>query len=88
MISLEEARKLSEGYKIIPISKEILSDITTPMQVLRILKGKSRHCFMLESVENQEKWGRYTFLGYEPKLEITCTDGVMTIKNGNKEIKM
>lgn len=87
MISLKEARKLSEGYKIVPISKEILSDITTPMQVLRILKGKSRHCFMLESVENQEKWGRYTFLGYDPKLEITCTDGVMTIKNGNKEIK-
>lgn len=87
MISLEEAKKLSQGYKIVPISKEILSDITTPMQVLRILKGVSSHCFMLESVENQEKWGRYTFLGYDPKLEITCTDGVMVIKNGSKEIK-
>ena len=87
MISLEEARKLSQGYKIVPISKEILSDITTPMQVLRILKGVSSHCFMLESVENQEKWGRYTFLGYDPKLEITCTDGVMVIKNGSEKIK-
>lgn len=87
MISLEEARKLSQGYKIIPISKEILSDITTPMQVLRILKGVSRHCFMLESVENQEKWGRYTFLGYDPKLEITCTNGVMVIKNGGEKIE-
>lgn len=87
MISLEEARKLSQGYKLVPISKEILSDITTPMQVLRILKGISRHCFMLESVENQEKWGRYTFLGYDPKLEITCTDGVMTVKNDHEEVK-
>ncbi|HBA98245.1 MAG TPA: anthranilate synthase component I [Lachnospiraceae bacterium] len=87
MISLEEARQLSQGYKIIPVSKEILSDITTPMQVLRILKGVSRHCFMLESVENQEKWGRYTFLGYDPKLEITCADGVMVIKNGGEQIK-
>lgn len=87
MISLEEARKLSQGYKIVPISKEILSDITTPMQVLRILKGVSSHCFMVESVENQEKWGRYTFLGYDPKLEITCTDGVMVIKNGSEKIK-
>lgn len=87
MISLEEARKVSQGYKIVPISKEILSDITTPMQVLRILKGVSSHCFMLESVENQEKWGRYTFLGYDPKLEITCTDGVMVIKNGSEKIK-
>lgn len=84
MVSLEEARKLSQRYKIVPVSKEILSDITTPMQVLRILKGQSRHCFMLESVENQEKWGRYTFLGYDPKLEITCTDGVMTVKTAMK----
>lgn len=87
MISLEDAKKLSQGYKIVPVSKEILSDITTPMQVLRILKGQSRHCFMLESAENQEKWGRYTFLGYDPKLEITCTDGVVTIKGSYKEIK-
>lgn len=87
MVSLEDAKKLSQGYKVFPVSKEILSDITTPMQVLRILKGKSRHCFMLESVEKQEKWGRYTFLGYDPKLEITCTDGTMFIKNNNGEIK-
>lgn len=42
---------------------------------------------MLESVEKQEKWGRYTFLGYDPKLEITCTDGTMFIKNNNGKIK-
>ena len=87
MVSLEDAKKLSQGYKVFPVSKEILSDITTPMQVLRILKGKTRHCLMLESVEKQEKWGRYTFLGYDPKLEITCTDGTMFIKNNNGEIK-
>ncbi len=86
MISLEEARELSNGYKVVPISMEIMSDITTPIQVLRILKGISRHCYMLESVENQEKWGRYTFLGYSPKLEITCTNGVMTIRNDNEEV--
>ncbi|MFR8774466.1 MAG: hypothetical protein ACLVFU_01145 [Eggerthellaceae bacterium] len=34
-----------------------------------------------ESVENQEKWGRYTFLGYNPKLELTCTNGELTVKD-------
>ena len=63
MISLEEAKKLGEGYKVVPVSREILSDIRTPIEVLRILKGVSRHCYMLESVEHQERWGRYTFLG-------------------------
>ncbi len=86
MITFEEAKELSKGYKVVPISMEIMSDIRTPMQVLRILKGVSSHCYMLESVENQEKWGRYTFLGYDPKLEITCTNGVMKVKNGKNEI--
>lgn len=85
MITLQEAKELAEGYKVVPISKEIMADIKTPIEVLRILKGVSKHCYMLESVENQEKWGRYTFLGYEPKMEITCMNGQMTIKNG-KEI--
>ena len=86
MITFEEAKELSKGYKVVPISMEIMSDIRTPMQLLRILKGVSSHCYMLESVENQEKWGRYTFLGYDPKLEITCTNGVMKVKNGKTEI--
>ena len=51
MITLEEAKELSKGYKVVPISMEIMSDIRTPMQVLRILKGVSSHCYMLESVE-------------------------------------
>lgn len=88
MISLEKARELSKGYKVVPVSKEILSDIRTPMEVLRILKGAGSHCYMLESMENQERWGRYTFLGYHPKMEITCINGKMTIKNGTVQTKV
>ena len=83
MITLDEAKELGKGYKVVPISKEILSDIRTPIEVLRILKGVSRHCYMLESVEHQERWGRYTFLGYDPKMEITCMNGSLTIRNGS-----
>lgn len=85
MISLEEAEKISKGFHVIPISKEIMSDIKTPMQVLRILKNASSHCYMLESVENQEKWGRYTFLGFDPIMEITCTNGILKIKNKTED---
>lgn len=87
MISLEEAKKLSQGFHVVPISREIMSDIKTPMQVLRILKNVSSHCYMLESVENQEKWGRYTFLGFDPTMEITCTNKKMKIKNGGETVK-
>ncbi|MGN0650866.1 MAG: anthranilate synthase component I [Oscillospiraceae bacterium] len=78
--TLEEAKAL-DGYNLIPVADEILSDVRTPIEVLRILKNVSRHCYILESVENQEKWGRYTFLGYNPKLEITCLDGELTVTN-------
>lgn len=79
--SLEEIKKVaSDGaYRSAPVKLEILSDVRTPIEVLRILKGVSSHCYLLESVADHEKWGRYTFLGYDPKLEITCIDGKMKI---------
>ena len=85
MTTLEQAKQMADGYKVVPISREILSDTVTPMEVLRILKGVSKHCYMLESVENQEVWGRYTFLGYDPKLEITCMNGEMCIRESGSE---
>ncbi len=78
--TLEQAKELT-GYSVIPVCREILSDFTTPIEVLRKLRRVSRHVYILESVENQEKWGRYTFLGYNPKLEITCINGEMTVRN-------
>lgn len=83
MITRNEAKKLAKGFKVVPISEEIMADIKTPMEVLKILKGVSSHCYMLESVEDQKRWGRYTFLGFEPTMEITCTNGVVTVKRDN-----
>ena len=78
---LETVKKIAkEGiYKKVPVSCEILSDILTPIETMKILKNVSTHCYMLESVADKEKWGRYTFLGFEPELEITCIDGEMKI---------
>lgn len=80
--SLEEARRFAaQGiYRVLPVSCELYADRTTPLQVLRILQAKSIHCFLLESVEDTKQWGRYTFLGFDPKLEITCTNGQMRIR--------
>lgn len=85
--SYEQVKKIAkEGkYKVVPISTEILSDFTTPIETLKRLKNVSKHCYMLESASADMKWGRYTFLGYEPKLSITCMDG--EIKVGSLAIK-
>ncbi|MCQ2518950.1 MAG: anthranilate synthase component I [Lachnospiraceae bacterium] len=81
--SLDEVKKIAaEGkYNVLPVSTEILSDFTTPIETMRILKNVSKHCYMLESAAANEKWGRYTFLGYDPKMEITCIDGEMVAGN-------
>lgn len=79
--SLDEAREIiSNGsYDIIPISKEIYSDFLTPIEAIRILKKKSKHTYILESVDDTKRWSRYTFLGFNPRGEITCLNHVMTI---------
>ena len=72
----------AEGvYQTLPVSAEILADICTPIEALKRLKTRSDHCFLLESAKEQETWGRYTFLGFDPKLEITCRDGRLRIGN-------
>ena len=55
-------------YNVLPVSLEILSDFTTPIETMKILKNVSTHCYMLESAQANETWGRYTFLGFDPKF--------------------
>lgn len=83
--TLEEAKRLvGEGrYKVIPISCELYSDSLTPIGVLRKLKNVSPRCYMLESVDSSQRWGRYTFLGFDPTMELSCKDGKMTFKAGS-----
>lgn len=79
--SLAEVQRIAaeDIYKVVPVSCEILSDFITPIEALRILKSVSSHCFMLESASPNETWGRYTFLGFNPRMEITAMEGEMHI---------
>lgn len=80
--SMEEARGYCGDYQSIPISLELFSDIKTPIEVLKILKATGKMCYLLESVEGGEKWGRYSFLGFDPTLTVSCLDGEVVVKNG------
>ena len=66
-------------YNVVPVGCEILSDFCTPIEALKILKNVSTHTYMLESVAEKDRWGRYTFLGFDPKLDISCEDGQMRV---------
>ena len=80
--SMEEAKEYAaQGFKVVPVACEMFSDLFTPIELLRKLKAQSEHCYILESVEHQTVMGRYTFLGYNPKLDVTCTNGLITLKD-------
>ena len=63
----EQFKRLAQQGNLIPVYREILADIDTPVSALMKLSSKS-HAFLLESVEGGEKWGRYTFLGSDPRI--------------------
>jgi anthranilate synthase component 1 len=79
-----QAAALAEGYRSIPVSRTLEGCIRTPVEIFQVLKYLSRQCYILESLEDPQSKGRYTFLGYDPKLEITCQDGALRIRNGSE----
>ncbi len=70
----------SGKYHTMPVTEEMLSDLYTPVGILRTLQNVSRHCFILESAEDEKAWGRYSFLGFEPRLGFSCKDGICRIR--------
>ena len=81
---LQEVQQ-QKAYTHYPIVLELLADIKTPLEVLKLLKEQNKSCFLLESVLSKEQWGRYTFLGFDPLLEITGLNG--TIYENNQVIE-
>ncbi len=60
--SLEQFEALARRGNLIPVVREILADLDTPLSLYRRLDD-GRTTFLLESIEGGEKWGRYSFIG-------------------------
>ncbi|MDR1512369.1 MAG: anthranilate synthase component I family protein [Propionibacteriaceae bacterium] len=80
--SLADAAALAAGYRRLPVAARFPAGRLTPADAFLKLKRLSKQCFILESRENEEDSGRFTFLGFDPTLELTCQDGLMTITSG------
>lgn len=68
--TLEQVKNLLTIYPTVPVFYEVLGDHVTPIQVFMALRKSGTPSFMLESVENRDQWGRYSFIGVNPKKEI------------------
>ncbi|MGN0056386.1 MAG: anthranilate synthase component I family protein [Atopobiaceae bacterium] len=80
--SVDEVRKLAATghYRRVPVKRELYADGFTTIEATRALREASSHVFLLESAEEDERWGRYSFLGFEPTSEITCLDGTLRVR--------
>lgn len=84
--TIEEIKKYAGEYDIVPVKKEIFADIITPITLLRKIAAGNKRFYLLESVEGGEKWGRYSFLGYNPVMRVSCSEKEVVIeKEGGKQ---
>src|ERR671920_193496 len=73
-----EARRLARSYDVVPLYAEFIGDLETPISaVLRFAEEDT--VFLLESAESAERFGRYSFLGFDPKRTLSYRDGLYTV---------
>lgn len=82
--SCDEIMELAKSYNTIPVCKEILADVITPITLLRRIAASKKRFFLLESIEGGKKWGRYSFIGYDPIMRVSCKNAVVTIDRNGK----
>jgi anthranilate synthase component I len=76
--SLGEARSLARSYDVVPLYAEFIGDLETPISaVLRFAEEDT--VFLLESAESAERFGRYSFLGFDPKRTLSYRNGLYTV---------
>lgn len=73
----EQLKKMAveKKYHRIPVAIEMYADVTTPVEALKKLRNVSQRCYLFESASQDERWGRYSFIGCNPEMEIVCNNG-------------
>lgn len=81
--SLEEFIRKSREGNLIPVYKEIMADMETPLSAFQKI-DRGKYSYLLESVEGGERIGRYSFLGGNPEKVFTAKGNTVTLLEGGK----
>ncbi len=84
MITFEEFSALAGKYNVVPLVRPLLADTLTPVSTYMTLRQEGTPSFILESVEPNEKIGRYSFIGIGPRLLLHARGTHMTIREEGK----
>ncbi|MGD8557832.1 MAG: anthranilate synthase component I, partial [Chromatiales bacterium] len=77
---------VDEGYNRIPVAREVLADLDTPLSVyLKLAEGP--YSYLFESVHGGEKWGRYSIIGLPSKARLEVRGRQVTRYQGDEIIE-
>lgn len=80
-MTFDEFRALAPGFTLVPVYREVVADLITPVSAFLRLGGPTRESFLFESVEGGERVARYSFLGCDPFLTVTAAAGRVTVED-------
>lgn len=88
--SVNEVKEYLKEYRLVPVFYDFLSDTLTPVHIYNALSEGEENSFILESVSSKEKWGRYSFIGINPEMEISICGNTAVVKteNGSNETEI
>ena len=76
--SLEEVRELARSSTLVPLRHTFIADTETPVSAYLKLRGAGPS-FLLESAEQGQRFGRWSFLGVQPRTTMRLAGGVLTV---------
>ena len=84
--SRKDFLSLAKEHTLVPVFRTLTADLETPVSAFLRAAWESPECFLLESVENGEQIGRYTFIGLNPYKRIVARGRQITITEGKRTI--
>src|SRR4051795_7169834 len=82
--SLDEVRELARDYTLVPLRHTFIADTETPVSAYLKLRGEGPS-FLLESAEQGQRFGRWSFLGMQPRTVMRIDGGVLTVAGEPRE---
>ncbi len=64
----------ADQARLVPLTTSLIADLDTPLTLFFKINPDQEHVFLFESMEGGEKWGRYSFIGFQPLVSFTCHD--------------
>lgn len=76
----DEFHELAADYTVVPVWRELLADLITPVAAFARLCGDDQPGFLFESVEHGERWSRWSFVGRNPLATLVLRDGHLVVE--------